>query len=116
MNEDFLIRHHEHLTAWLRDGEADRLDAFLRAHHETFTLVTTEGAVLGLETLRHALRGAGGSRRGLSIRIEDITRITSEVYRFLERHLVDDSVVDERVVTAVMEDGSLLSVQETARG
>ncbi|MGW0609668.1 hypothetical protein [Streptomyces sp. NPDC002788] len=78
-------------------------------------LVTTDGAILDLETLRESLRGAGGSQAGLSIQVEEITSITPEVYRFLERHIVDGSVVSVRVVTAVMEDGLLLSVQETAR-
>lgn len=78
-------------------------------------LVTTDGAILGLEMLRESLRSAGGSQPGLSIQLEEVTSITPEVYRFLERHIVDGSVVDVRVVTAVMEDGLLLSVQETAR-
>ncbi|MFJ9884893.1 hypothetical protein ACIQRW_03425 [Streptomyces sp. NPDC091287] len=115
MNENFLARHHDRLTAWLRDGEAESLDAFLVAHHESFVLVTTGGAILDLETLEESLRGAGGSQPGLSIHIEGVTSITPEAYRFLERHIVDGSVVDVRVVTAVMEDGLLLSVQETAR-
>ncbi|MTE17673.1 hypothetical protein F0L17_00705 [Streptomyces sp. TRM43335] len=103
------------MAAWLRDGKAESLDAFLGAHHESFALVTTDGAILDLETLRELLRGAGGSRPGLSIQIEDVTSITPEVHRFLERHLMDGSVVDERVVTAVMKDGAVLSVQETPR-
>ncbi|MFC8103317.1 hypothetical protein [Streptomyces sp. NPDC057363] len=115
MNENFLARHHDQLTAWLRDGEAESLDAFLGAHHESFVLVTTSGAILDLETLRESLRGAGGSQPGLSIQVEGVTSVTLGVYRFLERHIVDGSVVDVRVVTAVMEDGLLLSVQETAR-
>ncbi|WP_326674255.1 hypothetical protein [Streptomyces sp. NBC_01257] len=115
MNEDFFDRLHDQLAAWLRDGAAESLDAFLGAHHESFMLVTTDGTVLGLETLQDSLRGAGGSRPGLSIRIEDVTGITPEVYRFVERHVVDGSVVDVRVVTAVTRDGLLLSVQETAR-
>ncbi len=115
MNENFLARHHDQLTAWLRDGEAEGLDAFLGAHHESFALVTTDGAILDLETLRESLRGAGGSRPGLSIQVEGVTSITPDVHRFLERHIVDGSVVDVRVVTAVMEDGLLLGVQETAR-
>jgi len=78
-------------------------------------LVTTDGAVLGLEMLRESLRKAGGSQPGLSIQLEEVTSITPEVHRFLERHIVDGSVVGVRVVTAVMEDGLLLSVQETAR-
>ncbi|MFD3517786.1 hypothetical protein [Streptomyces sp. NPDC058657] len=115
MDENFLARHHDQLAAWLRDGDAESLDAFLGAHHESFALVTTDGAILDLGTLREALRGAGGSRPGLSIRIGEVTRVTPDVYRFLERHLVDGSVVDARVVTAVMEGGLLLGVQETAR-
>lgn len=115
MNGNFLARHHDQLTAWLRDGEAESLNAFLGAHHESFVLVTTDGAILDLETLRESLRSAGGSQPGLSIQVEEVTSITPEVYRFLERHIVDGSVVGVRVVTAVMEDGLLLSVQETAR-
>ncbi|PBC87040.1 MULTISPECIES: hypothetical protein [unclassified Streptomyces] len=115
MNENFLARHHDHLTAWLRDGDAESLNAFLGAHHASFVLVTTEGALLGLEALRESLRSAGGSQPGLSIQVEDVTRITPEVYRFQEHHIVDGSVVGLRVVTAVMKDGLLLSVQETAR-
>ncbi|MGW0777619.1 hypothetical protein ACWD01_29130 [Streptomyces sp. NPDC002835] len=115
MNGNFLAGHHDQLAAWLRDGEAESLDAFLGAHHESFALVTTDGAILGLETLRESLRGAGGSRPGLSIEIEEVTSITPQVHRFLERHIVDGSVVDVRVVTAVMEGGLLLGVQETAR-
>ncbi|GAA3998381.1 hypothetical protein GCM10022384_51690 [Streptomyces marokkonensis] len=115
MNENFWARHHDQLTAWLRDGEAESLDVFLGAHNESFVLVTTSGAILDLETLRESLRGAGGSQPGLSIQVEGVTSITPGVYRFLERHIVDGSVVDLRVVTAVMEDGLLLSVQETAR-
>ncbi|PRH80391.1 hypothetical protein C6N75_04520 [Streptomyces solincola] len=115
MSENFLTRHHDQLTAWLRDAEAESLDAFLGAHHESFMLVTTGGAILDLETLTESLRGAGGSQPGLSIEVEGVTGITPEVYRFLERHIVDGAVVDVRVVTAVMEDGLLLSVHETAR-
>ncbi|MEU2023702.1 hypothetical protein ABZ565_16300 [Streptomyces sp. NPDC016469] len=115
MNDDFLARHHDRLAAWLRDGTTADLDAFLDAHHESFVLVTTDGEVLDLETLREALRGAGGSSPGLSIRIEEVTGVTPDVYRFVERHLVDGSTVGVRVVTAVLEGGSLLTVQETAR-
>ncbi|MFF5393170.1 hypothetical protein ACFY5H_33450 [Streptomyces sp. NPDC013012] len=115
MNENFLTRHHDQLTAWLRDGKAESLNAFLGAHHKSFVLVTTGGAILDLETLRESLRGAGGSQPGLSIQVEGVTTITPEVYRFLERHIVDGSVVDMRVVTAVVKDGLLLSVHETAR-
>ncbi|MFG2587846.1 hypothetical protein [Streptomyces sp. NPDC048438] len=77
--------------------------------------MTTDGAILSLETLRESLRGAGGSRPGLSIQAEEVTSITPEVYRFLERHIVDGIVVGVRVVTAVMENALLLGVQETAR-
>ncbi|MEU6990696.1 hypothetical protein ABZ953_08580 [Streptomyces sp. NPDC046465] len=115
MNGDFLVRHHHQLTAWLRDGDAESLDAFLGAHHDTFVLVTTDGAILDLATLRGSLRSAGASQPGLSIEVEEITSVTPEVYRFLERHSVDGVVVGVRVVTAVMGDGLLLSVQETAR-
>ncbi|MBC3985520.1 hypothetical protein H8N01_23805 [Streptomyces sp. AC536] len=115
MNGNFLTRHHDHLAAWLGDGKAESLDAFLGAHHESFALVTTDGAILDLETLRKSLRSAGSSQPGLSIQIEEVTSITPEVHRFLERHLVDGSVVDERVVTAVTKDGLVLSVQETPR-
>ncbi|MGY5132612.1 hypothetical protein ACWGJW_09405 [Streptomyces nigrescens] len=115
MNGNFLARHHDQLTAWLRDGEAESLNAFLDAHHESFVLVTTDGAILDLETLGESLRSAGGSQPGLSIQVEEVTSITPEVYRFLERHIVDGSVVGVRAVTAVMKDGLLLSVQETAR-
>ncbi|MEU6332477.1 hypothetical protein ABZ851_35265 [Streptomyces sp. NPDC047049] len=115
MNGNFLARHHDQLAAWLRDGEAESLSAFLGAHHESFVLVATDGTLLGLETLRESLRSAGGTQPGLSIQVEDVTSITPEVYRFQERHIVDGSVVGVRVVTAVMKDGLLLSVQETAR-
>ncbi|MEU3607218.1 hypothetical protein AB0E83_17500 [Streptomyces sp. NPDC035033] len=115
MDADFLVRHHDRLAAWLRDGEAGSLDAFLGAHHESFALVTAEGAVLGLEELGEALRGAGGSRPGLAIRVEEVAGVAPGVCRFLERHLVDGSVVAERVVTAVARDGALLAVQETDR-
>ncbi|MGW6270118.1 MULTISPECIES: hypothetical protein [unclassified Streptomyces] len=115
MHADFFARHHDQLTAWLRDAEAPSLDIFLRAHHESFALVTTDGAILDLGTLRESLSGAGGSRPGLSIQVEDVTTITPEVYRFLERHLVDGAVVGVRVVTAVLRGGLLLGVQETAR-
>ncbi|MDI3417974.1 hypothetical protein [Streptomyces luteolus] len=93
----------------------ESLDAFLGAHHDAFVLVTTDGAILDLETLRESLRSAGGSQPGLSIEVKEISSVTAEVYRFLERHTVDGSVVGVRVVTAVVEDGLLLSVQETAR-
>ncbi|MFE7543276.1 hypothetical protein [Streptomyces platensis] len=115
MNGNFLARHHDQLTAWLRAGQPESLNAFLDAHHESFVLVTTDGAILDFETLRESLRSAGGSQPGLSIQVEEVTRITPQVYRFLERHIVDGSVVGVRVVTAAMEDGLLLSVQETAR-
>lgn len=115
MNGDFLVRHHHQLTAWLRDGDAESLDAFLGAHHDAFELVTTDGVILDLETLRETLRGAGGSQPGLSIEVEEITSVAPEVYRFLERHRVNGAVLGARVVTAVMGDGLLLSVQETAR-
>ncbi|MEU1117949.1 MULTISPECIES: hypothetical protein [unclassified Streptomyces] len=115
MNGDFLVRHHHQLTAWLRDGDAESLDTFLRAHHDAFVLVTADGAILDLETLRGSLRSAGGSQPGLSIEVEEITSVTPKVYRFLERHSVNGADLGVRVVTAVMEDGLLLSVQETAR-
>ncbi|MEV3853911.1 hypothetical protein AB0J38_06240 [Streptomyces sp. NPDC050095] len=115
MNGDFLVRHHDQLTAWLRDGDAESLDAFLGAHHDAFVLVTTDGAILDLKTLREALRGAGRSQPGLSIEVDEVTSVTPEVFRFVERHVVDGSVVGVRVVTAVMANGLLLSVQETAR-
>ncbi|MFE6227634.1 hypothetical protein [Streptomyces sp. NPDC057854] len=115
MDADFLIAHHDRLAAWLSNGEAGSLDAFLGAHHESFALVTAEGEVLGLEALAEALRGAGGSRPGLAIRVEEVTAVAPGVCRFLERHVVDGSVVAERVVTAVARDGALLAVQETAR-
>ncbi|MFI7339069.1 hypothetical protein ACIBUY_14150 [Streptomyces sp. NPDC050085] len=103
------------MTAWLRDGDAECLGAFMGAHHDDFELVTTDGAILDLKTLREALRGAGGSQPGLSIEVDEVTSVTPEVFRFVERHVVDSSVVGVRVVTAVVADGLLLSVQETTR-
>lgn len=112
---DFLARHHDHLAAWLRDGDAGRLDAFITAHHDAFSLVTTSGATLDLVTLRESLRAAGATQPGLAIEIHEVTNITAEVHRFTEIHAVDSSVVEARIVTAVIKDGHLLTVHETTR-
>lgn len=112
---DFLATHHDHLATWLGTGDVGSLDAFLAAHHDAFSLVTTSGEILGLAPLQESLRGAGGTQPGLSIEIQEVTGITGETHRFTERHIVNDSVVGVRIVTAVLADGLLLAVHETAR-
>ncbi|MGY6655472.1 hypothetical protein ACXIZN_25245 [Amycolatopsis sp. TRM77291] len=110
---EFLARHHNHLAAWLSDCDERRLDAFLAAHHEDFSLVATSGAIFDLVALRESLRDAGGSQPGLTIEVHATARITEQVHRFSERHTVDGSVLGIRIVTAVVRDSLLLAVHET---
>ncbi|NLE79426.1 MAG: hypothetical protein GX610_07535 [Rhodococcus sp.] len=110
-----MTSHHDHLADWLREGERASLDSFLHAHHPDFSLVTTSGDILGLDALRSALSGAGGSRPGLTITIGEVTRLGADTYRFLEQHEINSNVVDLRVVTAVLRGEHVVALQETAK-
>jgi len=111
-------RQHDILATWLgTDCDADVLDRFRAAHDDAFTMVTTEGAVLGLGELFAALEGARNAQPGLVIDVDRIEIVTSAgnltVVRFTETHRVDGRVT-ERVVTAVLRDLRWLHVHETS--
>lgn len=110
-----MTAHHDHLAAWLRDGCRTSLDSFLEAHHPDFSLVTTAGEVLGLDDLRAGLEAAGATKPGLDITVSSMTSLAKDIHRFIERHLVDDDVVDARIVTVVLRGEKVLALQETAR-
>ena len=110
-----MVSHHDHLADWLSEGKPGSFQAFLDAHDPDFSLVTVPGELLDLAALRSGLSRGGGSRPGLRIRISDMTHLIPGVCQFLEQHEVDNRVVDTRVVTAVVRDGRVLGLQETAR-
>ncbi|WP_186304378.1 hypothetical protein [Kocuria palustris] len=107
--------HHEYLARWLSDGRRADLDAFLNVHHPGFSLVTTDGEILGLDALRSGLSGSGGSRPGLSIAISGLTRLGPETHRFLEQHVMGSEAVDARIVTCVLRGEHVIALQETTR-
>jgi hypothetical protein len=119
-----VVRHHQDLARWLgSEAEDGLLDAFQQMHRPEFSLVTIDGARLGLAELGDALAGARNAAPGLTIGIEDYELVirTEQVVvcRFLERHSVGES---RRVTAVLVPDRSArygvrwLSVHETATG
>ena len=112
MNGEDVRRHHQRLQRWLAEGDRAALDEFVAAHHEDFTLVTRDGAVLSRDQMVAALSGVGGTQPGLEIEITEMSSPTPGAVRFLERHTVGTRK-ELRRVTALVDGTTWLSVHET---
>lgn len=111
---DALVRgHHDLLQRWLANGDRAALDEFCAAHHEDFVLVTTSGELIPAGALAADLGGAGGSSPDLIIEIGEVRAVSPTVVHFLETHRRGARAAARRV-TAVIESGAWLLVQETA--
>ncbi|MDN5726292.1 MAG: hypothetical protein L0G99_10245 [Propionibacteriales bacterium] len=107
-------RHHALLQRWLADGDREALVEFCAAHHEDFVLVTVSGDLVPGAVLAEGLGGAGGSSPDLIIEIGQVCAVSPTVVHFLETHRQGASASSVRRVTAVIESGAWLLVQETA--
>ncbi|MER7014747.1 DUF4440 domain-containing protein [Saccharopolyspora sp. NPDC000359] len=99
-------RLHRLLANWLGQRCDPAVLAELRAAHaDDFTLITTDGAVLGADQLFEALSGAGGSAPGLAIEVDEVTTVAETtdltVVRFRETHRQDGATTTRRT-TAVL--------------
>lgn len=111
---DDIVEHHRQLSAWLSSGSTPDLEAFLKSHSTTFTLVDKSGKLTAREDLHAALRRVGGTQPGYDIEISDVHEIWNSVYRFTETHSVDGVEVSRRLTTAVITDGRWITVHETS--
>lgn len=93
-------RLHDLLAGWIGAG-APVLEEFLAAQTDDFSLVTVDGQVLDLPTLRAALAGAGGADPGLRIVISEVETVAelgdAVLIRFLETHRGGGSASARRV-------------------
>ena len=105
-------RHHLRLQRWLAEGDQASIDEFVDAHGEDFTLVRSDGAVLGRDQMVSALREVGGSQPDLQIEISEISSPTAGAVRFLEQH-TRGTKTELRRVTALVDGDTWLSVHET---
>lgn len=101
-----VVRLHADLATWLgSQAPAEVFDRFAAAQHERFSMVTTDGEVLGRDALLAGLRGARNALPGLVIEVSEIEELLrsdgTAVVRFLEIHRTDASVTRRRV-TAVL--------------
>lgn len=120
---DVVERLHADLGRWLgSEAPVEVFERFAAAQHERFSMVTTDGEVLGRSALLAGLRGARNAVPGLTIEVSDIEELSwSEgiaVVRFLETHRAAGNLT-RRWVTAVLtteDPGAVrwLTVHETA--
>ncbi|AFU04026.1 hypothetical protein [Nocardia brasiliensis] len=102
---------HALLSAWLgTDADQQVLEQFAATQHDSFSMVTLDGARVSQSELLSGLRRAKNSRPGLDIEIDDVELLLVEgsvtVVRFLERHHFDGKHTDRRSTAVLTTDGA----------
>ncbi|WP_434085557.1 DUF4440 domain-containing protein [Nocardia sputorum] len=103
---DAVERLHADLGTWLgSEAPVEVFERFAAAQHERFSMVTTDGEVLGRSSLLAGVRGARNAVPGLTIEVSEIEELSRSgdiaVVRFLETHRAAGNVTRRRV-TAVL--------------
>lgn len=99
---------HQDLATWLGSAAPSEVfERFAAAQHAEFSMVTTQGAVLGRDEVLTGLRAARHAQPGLAIEITEVDTVidngSTVVVRFRERHRLGADATDRRV-TAVLVD------------
>ncbi|MQA07517.1 MAG: hypothetical protein GEU98_03010 [Pseudonocardiaceae bacterium] len=106
---DEIEQQHQVLARWLGSAcDREVLDTLRAAHTADFSMVTTDGRAISLDTLLAGLAEAGNARPGLRIDVRDIeVLVTTDeliVARFVEVHSEGDRSASRRVSAALRPD------------